>query len=267
MSAGPPVPDSAAWPSITGAGVALPRSVWDHPCDDYYKNMYKEEKDKLAKKKTADAEKAKKEKEEKKERKRKKKEAKAAAAAAEAAAAAAQSQGGGLPGGAAPAAVGGLGPVSMGPGGGLAPVKTLNKSAPLKMKTPEQRAQEEAEARAIQEKYDTLRAELTEELSSDLSALEARETEKKEGEFKRELSALQGELNERKQREQATKSALEQEVATLKQKFAQKQASAAAEAQAQAKEAGEQALQTQLDMLRKVRRRPLDLPPTGVCGA
>ena len=33
-------------------------SVWDHPCDDYYKNMYKEEKDKLAKKKTADAEKA-----------------------------------------------------------------------------------------------------------------------------------------------------------------------------------------------------------------
>ena len=153
----------------------------------------------------------------------------------------------------------------MGPGGGLAPVKTLNKSAPLKMKTPEQRAQEEAEARAIQEKYDTLRAELTEELSSELSALEARETEKKEGEFKRELSKLQGELNEKKQREQATKSALEQEVATLKQKFAQKQASAAAEAQAQAKEAGEQALQTQLDMLRKVRRRSLDHPPIDVC--
>ena len=33
------------------------RSVWDHPCDDYYKNMYKEEKQKLGERKVKDAEK------------------------------------------------------------------------------------------------------------------------------------------------------------------------------------------------------------------
>ena len=58
------------------------RSVWDHPCDDYYKNMYKEEKQKLAEKKVKDAEKARSEKEAKAERKKKKKEAKAAKEAA-----------------------------------------------------------------------------------------------------------------------------------------------------------------------------------------
>ena len=39
------------------------RSVWDHPCDDYYKNMYKEEKQKLAERKVKDAEKVRAEKE------------------------------------------------------------------------------------------------------------------------------------------------------------------------------------------------------------
>ena len=49
-------------------------SVWDHPCDEYYKNMYKEEKQKLAEKKVKDAEKARADKEAKAERKKKKKE-------------------------------------------------------------------------------------------------------------------------------------------------------------------------------------------------
>eukprot|EP01046_Picozoa_sp_COSAG06_P109769 COSAG06_NODE_56262_length_285_cov_1.387097_1_plen_56_part_01 len=49
------------------------RSVWDHPCDDCYKSMYKEEKQKLAKRKAKDAAMARSKKEAKAERNKKKK--------------------------------------------------------------------------------------------------------------------------------------------------------------------------------------------------
>jgi centrosomal protein CEP164 len=99
-----------------------PCSVWDHPCDEYYKQTYKDEKENLAKRKAKDAEEERKRKEEKKERKRKKKEQQAAQAQAQAQAAAMPGGGGGGGGGAA----GGLPAL-----GSLGPIKTLNQHMAL----------------------------------------------------------------------------------------------------------------------------------------
>jgi hypothetical protein len=82
-------------------------SVWDHPCDEYYKKLYKDEKDALGQRKKRDAE----DKLKKKEDKRKRKEAERAQQAAQAQTAAAS--GGG-------ATLGGLAPLSMTMGGSKA---------------------------------------------------------------------------------------------------------------------------------------------------
>ena len=223
--------------------------MWDHPCDEYYKKTYKEEKEKLAERKIRDARDEEKRKQEKKERKQKKKEAAAAQAAAEAARASSKDNGA-LGGG------GSLGMPSTLPGlGGLAPLNS-SKALPAPKKAPTAAekaaaAAAEAEQVALDEKFAQMHKDFEVKLADEITNYEEKAKAHWAGKLKRELQQADAVQQEKINREKAKKKELENIIQKLKaQKESEMAEAATKQKQGRIARSGAR-LQDELDHIRK----------------